>query len=86
MCLPTWRGDPHNSHAVRGEDPMYRHTPTCPRNPVVHNRLLGLFGPPRDDDIRYELVERVRREIAAGVYDTPEKWEAALDGLARDLK
>jgi hypothetical protein len=61
--------------------------PTCPRNPVTRNRLLGLFDiPPRGEEIRYELVERVRREIAEGVYDTPEKWEAALDGLARDLE
>ncbi len=28
-----------------------------------------------------DLVQRVRREIAAGVYDTPDKWEAALDRL-----
>jgi hypothetical protein len=26
-------------------------------------------------------VERVRRDIAAGVYDTPEKWQAALDRM-----
>lgn len=31
--------------------------------------------------IRKDLVERVRREIAAGDYDTPERWEAALDRL-----
>ena len=31
--------------------------------------------------IRKDLVERVRREIADGTYDTPEKWEAALDCL-----
>jgi Anti-sigma-28 factor, FlgM len=31
--------------------------------------------------IRTELVERVRKEIAAGTYDTQEKWEAALDCL-----
>ena len=31
--------------------------------------------------IRKELVERIRREIAAGTYDTPEKWHAALDNL-----
>jgi negative regulator of flagellin synthesis FlgM len=35
----------------------------------------------RGSRIRTELVERVRREIAAGTYDTPEKWEAALDRL-----
>jgi hypothetical protein len=31
--------------------------------------------------IRKELVERVRKEIAAGTYETQEKWEAALDCL-----
>src|SRR5438034_11459386 len=31
--------------------------------------------------VRPELVDRVRREIEAGTYDDPEKWEAALDRL-----
>jgi hypothetical protein len=31
--------------------------------------------------IRTELVERIRREIAAGTYDTQDKWEASLDYL-----
>jgi len=31
--------------------------------------------------IRTELVERIKKEIAAGTYDTPEKWEAALECL-----
>jgi hypothetical protein len=31
--------------------------------------------------IRMDLVARVRREIAAGTYDTPEKWAAALERL-----
>jgi hypothetical protein len=35
----------------------------------------------RSSRIRTELVERVRREIAAGAYDTPQKWEEALDRL-----
>jgi hypothetical protein len=34
-----------------------------------------------DPTIRHELVQRVRREIADGDYDTPERWEAALDRL-----
>jgi hypothetical protein len=33
------------------------------------------------DGIRHELVARVRREIAAGVYDTPEKLEVALERM-----
>jgi hypothetical protein len=32
------------------------------------------------------LVARVRHEIAAGTYDTAERWEAALDRLARSLQ
>lgn len=32
-------------------------------------------------DVRQELVRRVRREILAGTYDTPEKFEAALDRM-----
>jgi hypothetical protein len=35
--------------------------------------------------IRWDLVERVRSAIDAGVYDTPEKWDAALDKLAQSL-
>ena len=33
------------------------------------------------ETIRMDLVARVRKEIAAGTYDTPEKWEAALERL-----
>ena len=36
--------------------------------------------------IRTELVARVRKEIAAGTYDTEEKWEAALDCLLDRLE
>jgi hypothetical protein len=67
---------------------MYRHMPTCPQRSIPHNRLAWLFEAPRQaesDAIRIELVERVRREIAEGIYETPEKWQAALEGLARDL-
>ena len=36
-------------------------------------------------DIRADLVARVRSEIAAGTYETPEKLDAALDGLLNEL-
>jgi hypothetical protein len=44
-------------------------------------------APPIDKDngIRKELVARVRKDIAAGIYDTPDKWEAALDRLLERL-
>ena len=35
--------------------------------------------------IRQDLVARVKKEIAAGAYDTPEKWEATLDRLLDHL-
>jgi hypothetical protein len=34
-----------------------------------------------DPTIRHDLVARVRREIAAGIYETPEKLDAALARL-----
>jgi hypothetical protein len=39
-----------------------------------------------DVSIRQALVDRVRREIAAGTYDTPEKLDAALEELLRRLE
>ena len=36
-------------------------------------------------DVRFELVERVRSEIAAGTYETPEKLDQAITELLQDL-
>jgi hypothetical protein len=36
--------------------------------------------------VRTELVERVRREIAEGTYDTPEKLEIGLERLLKRLE
>lgn len=36
--------------------------------------------------IRADLVARVKQQIADGTYDTPERWDAALDQLARSLR
>ena len=41
---------------------------------------------PHSSEIRAELVARVRRAIAEGRYETPEKWEAALELLSRRLR
>jgi hypothetical protein len=40
---------------------------------------------PEESTIRWDLVQRVRREIAAGTYDTPEKMEIALSRLLEQL-
>jgi hypothetical protein len=68
---------------------MYRNMPPCPQKPVPHNRLHWLFNAPAEteaEDFRHDLVARIRRQIADGVYETPEKWQAALERLAEDLE
>jgi hypothetical protein len=72
---------------------MYRHGPVCLQGPVSRSRpcwgdaapaaLLAEDGPA---EVRWDLVARVRREIAAGTYETPEKWQAALGRLLRRLE
>lgn len=36
--------------------------------------------------IRADLVARIKEQIKAGTYETPEKLDQAIDGLARDLQ
>ncbi|MCJ7543574.1 MAG: flagellar biosynthesis anti-sigma factor FlgM [Phycisphaerae bacterium] len=36
-------------------------------------------------DIRVDLVQRIKAEIAAGIYETPERLEIALDKLLNEL-
>jgi hypothetical protein len=71
---------------------MIRHGATCLDGPVTKDRNWWVASAPTglataagdnvtDNDIRPDLVRRVRAEIAAGTYDTPEKLELALDRL-----
>ena len=71
---------------------MHAHGPSCLPGPIT--RDPDWWSVPAGDDslaptdagpIRQPLVERVRREIAEGTYDTPEKFEAALERLLRRL-
>lgn len=41
---------------------------------------------PASEGIRHELVARVRAEIAAGTYDTEEKWALAEEALLRRIE
>jgi len=54
-------------------------TPTTEPAPAARVRKRG----PRK--IRTELVERVRAEIEAGQYDTPERFQAALERMMEKL-
>jgi hypothetical protein len=53
------------------------------RKPTDRNPQGG-EGPDGDQPIRRELVNRVRRQIAAGIYETPEKLEIALCRLLQE--
>ena len=79
---------------------MYKHGPNCLDGPAsIHSLWLQANSyetepsesPVNSDKqnrgpvFRPELVKRVRREIADGTYDTPEKWDIALDRLWRRL-
>jgi negative regulator of flagellin synthesis FlgM len=44
--------------------------------------LDGISGLP---EIRHERVEEIRQQIAAGIYETPEKLEMALDRMLDEL-
>jgi hypothetical protein len=43
-------------------------------------------APAEDKPPRLDLIARVRQQIAAGTYETPEKWEKALDRLLEELE
>ena len=74
--------------APRGRFLMTMHAPCVLKGPVTLDS--GLWARPhsrkrRSRGIRADLVARVRAEIAAGTYDTPQKWDQALDKLSRQL-
>jgi hypothetical protein len=69
---------------------MHRHRPAHLEGPLSRSRPVWRQRPHSaatepDPNVRQELVDRIRREIAEGVYDTPEKWEQALDRLWEEL-
>lgn len=75
---------------------MHSHGPNCLTGPVSRKRRNWTGRPrkartpsaeqvDRDPPIRFDLVNRVRKEIAAGTYDTPAKMAMALDRLRQEL-
>ena len=75
---------------------MHTHGPACLEGPLTRSRrwwktrgaapVKERSEEAHDPEIRTELVERVRREIAEGTYDTPEKFAIALDRLLKRLE
>jgi hypothetical protein len=61
---------------------MRNHGPSCLKGP---SKRRAWPAPRPDRPLRWDVVRRVRAEIEAGTYDTPERFDAALDRLARSL-
>jgi hypothetical protein len=66
---------------------MHTHGPSCLDGPVSGTRSWWKRQDAGGDKtgFRADLVARVRQEIAAGTYETPEKWQAALHRLLEKL-
>ncbi|MFO0851110.1 MAG: hypothetical protein U0871_21520 [Gemmataceae bacterium] len=62
--------------------PRYPHRPAAPTSdPLAELRAL----PAGPDGVRRELVARVRELIAAGEYDTPDRWHQAQERMFNEL-
>ena len=76
------RPHPRRRRGAAGRIGRARRSPTgsdrLTEGPLLYTQLF-------DPDVRHDLVARVRQELRAGTYDTPEKLEAALDQLASRL-
>ena len=66
---------------------MQTHGPCTLKGPLTQDREWWQGPAPRRParPIRAALVARVRREIAAGTYDTPERFALALDRLMSQI-
>lgn len=68
------------------QQPVEVSIPTRPTDKVelsTASRLLSRLS--EVPEVRQDLVDRVRQEIASGSYETDDKINAAIEGLAEDL-
>ena len=82
----------HGPHSVKGPHPTRGATPASgPSRPASPSDQLDISpaasaaAEAADGDIRADLVARVRSEIAAGSYETPDKVAGAVDRLLDEI-
>ena len=73
-ALRSQRNAPATPAAGRGQDTVEFSS--------AAQLLSGSTGP---DNVRQDLIDQVRAEIAAGIYETPDKIDAAVDNLGKAL-
>jgi negative regulator of flagellin synthesis FlgM len=74
---------PHRSPASAAEAPASTSQPVDQLD--ISREAQALSQARQGSEIRQDLVDRVKREIAAGTYDTEEKFEMALDRLLDEI-
>jgi hypothetical protein len=62
--------------------PMIHHDVPLDLGQPIRSTMRGGEAPrPDPTRVRWALIQRVRREIALGEYERPEKWEVVVDRL-----
>ncbi len=74
---------PHSNQRSNGAKPAS--SATGPTDQVDISPAGEAAAQAAEGTVRADLVARVRSEIANGTYETPEKLDAALDGLLNEL-
>lgn len=72
---------------AQNAQPVSSGSATATADSVEFSELATLRGKYASlPDVRTDLVNRVRAEIQAGTYDTPDKWDQAVENLIEDLQ
>lgn len=80
------RVTPNDQPQHRGEDQRPTKTRRGDDRVEVSDAARFLAKMDAMPEIRTELVERVRAEIADGVYDTPERFDLAVDAMIDEMR
>ena len=78
-----------NALCRQGRSAMLQHKASGLGGPISKSRRCWNSAPQparNQSTVRTELVERIRREIAEGTYETPEKLQIALERLLNRLE
>ncbi len=81
----------HGAHSPRGPQAPRPASPQASRPSATPQDQLDISAAGEaaaageTGEVRADLVARVRNEIAAGTYETPEKLDAALDRILDQL-
>ena len=75
------------SHSVSSRPTATNAAPTRGSDRVELSRTAQLLSKISDlPDVRQDVIDRVRAEIEAGTYETPERLDKAAEALAQELQ